>query len=272
MSETAHRLQELERHLAAAGPLAIAFSGGVDSTLLAAVAARALGQDCLAVTVRCQVVPAAELDEARELAAAIGIRHVVVDFDWLAQPVVTANPPDRCYHCKGLIFQQIFTEAAAAGIRTVVDGTNTDDLGDYRPGLTALREMGVRSPFVELDIGKETIRAMSRLLRLPDPERPSQACLASRIPYGVTVTGEVLRRVEAAEGAIHALGFRRVRVRVHGAVARIEVAPERRGALLARADEVVSALRGLGFVHVALDLAGYRMGSLNEGLTERESE
>ena len=272
MTRAAHQLRELERHLAAYDRVVVAFSGGVDSTLLTAVAARVLGDRALAVTVRCQVMPAAELRDAQELAATFGARHELIDFDWLGEETVAANPPDRCYHCKKRIFQQLLARAAAEDAEAVIDGTNVDDLGDYRPGLQALTELGVRSPFVELGLGKAAIRDLSRLLHLPRPERPSQACLASRVPYGVPVTAAVLARVEAAEEALHALGFEQVRVRDHGEVARLEVSREKRGALLSQADEVVPILRELGYVHVALDLRGYRTGSLNEALSLQERE
>ena len=244
--------------------VAVACSGGVDSSLLAELAHQALGDGALILTLDSVVSPADEVYGARALATARGWKHRVVAVDWLAVPGLIDNPPDRCYHCKLSLFRRILDEAHAFGAEVVVDGTNVDDAGDHRPGRRALEELEVQSPFVALGWGKADIRAASRALKLPTAEHPPAACLATRFPHGARLSPPRLMRVDRAEVAIRGLGFTLARVRDHGELARVELAPERLREAADRAGEIVGALRGLGYLHVTLDLGGYRMGSFNE--------
>lgn len=250
------------------GRVGVSFSGGVDSTLLLCLAVEACGRDnVLALTGLSASLPRRELEAAREAARRLGVTHLEVETGEFADPAFRTNPPDRCYHCKKRRLAALRQAAAERGVGQVVEGTNRDDLADYRPGLRATEEAGVRSPLLEAGLGKEEIRALSRERGLAGWDRPAAACLASRVPYGVELTGERLTQVERAEEYLAGLGFSPVRVRHHGEVARIEVAPEERGRLLERAAEVQAQLERLGFRYVALDLQGYRTGSLNRSLT-----
>lgn len=252
------------------GSAAVAFSGGVDSTFLLRAAHDALGDRAVAVTAAIEAVPARELQEAKDFCAALGVRHIVVNPDVMALPGFCENPPDRCYHCKKHIFSALLDAARESGAAVVAEGSNLDDEGDYRPGLRAIAELKVKSPLREAGLTKAMIRALSRELGLATWDKPSCACLASRFAYGETITAEGLRRVDAAEAFLHKLGFRQVRVRVHGDLARIEAEPDDIARLAApqlRA-QVHETLRGLGFAYAALDLRGYRTGSMNEILTK----
>ena len=266
--ETERKLQELRRLVRECGALAVAFSGGVDSTLLLKVAADELGERAVAITARAEIYPEDELDRACQLAVQLGVRHHLVDVDPLALAEFVANPPERCYHCKRAVFAEIRKKALELGIETVADGTNADDPGDWRPGSKAIEELGVRSPLREVGLTKAEIRHLSRTLELPTADLPSAACLASRFPYTTRITREDLARVHKAEEALRALGFSGLRVRHHGSIARIELPPEQ----LARALEpeireaIVREVKALGYHYVALDLEGYRTGSLNEVL------
>lgn len=247
----------------------VAYSGGVDSTFLAAAAQEALGDRALAVTGISPSIAPAEREEAAELARRIGIRHLMVDTSEMDDPRYVANAPDRCFFCKDELFTKLDAIARREGYGTVVDGYNIDDRGDYRPGQQAAREHGVRSPLVEAGLGKADIRRFSREWDLPTWEKPAMACLSSRIPYGTPVTVEALEKIGLAEAYLRSLGVRQVRVRHHGDVARIET--DRDGMALLAADAhretVVIKLQAIGYRYVALDLQGYRSGSLNEGLT-----
>ena len=254
----------LRRH----APLAIAYSGGVDSTYLVAAAAEALGTGVLAITVQAPIHSRREIAQAVETAASIGVRHVVIPLAEMNDPEFSANPPERCYICKRIVFGEILRRAAAMGVIHLAHGVNLDDLGDYRPGLKAAEEMGVLAPLVEAGLTKSDIRELSRAKGLPTWNRPSMACLASRVPYGRPITPAVLAMIEAAEEFLQDLGFAGCRVRHHGEVARIEV-PARdleRMAAEATRGPVVARLRAIGFAHVALDLEGYTTGSLNRVL------
>ena len=245
------------------GGAAVAFSGGVDSTLLLYAAKEALGDSCLAVTARSAFFPAAEAAEAAALCARLGVKQLALDVDVLAVPGVAENPPDRCYLCKRALLGAVCDAAARRGIRCVVEGSNVDDERDYRPGARAVRELGVRSPLREAGLTKAEIRALSRQFGLPTADKPAMACLASRIPSGERIAPEDLERVEAAEAYLAGLGLTQRRVRVHGGVARIEALPEEFPLLLRHADAADERLRALGFRYVTMDLGGYRTGSVN---------
>ncbi len=254
------------------GSAAVAFSGGVDSTLLLRAAHDTLGENCAAVTVHSAFFPASEAAEAAALCRAIGAKQITLETDVLALPGVAQNPPDRCYYCKRAILSMIRDAAARRGITQVVEGSNLDDAEDYRPGARAVAELGVRSPLREAGLTKAEIRALSRRLGLPTADKPSAACLASRFAYGETITPERLSRIEAAEAFLNGLGLTQKRVRVHGDLARIETLPEEAALLLAHGRETDAALRALGFRYVAMDLGGFRSGSMNRALEQQGTE
>ena len=259
----------LYERLTALQSLIVAYSGGVDSAFLAWAATRALGDRALSVTAESASYPEHHRAMALAIARDFGLRHEMVRTTEMDQPAYRANNPDRCYHCKHELYTQLTSIASARGIAAVADGSNADDRGDYRPGRKAAREFGVISPLDEVGLTKDDIRALSREAGLPTWDEPASACLSSRIPYYSEVNEEKLRTIEQAEEALRDLGFRVLRVRHHGDVARIELAKNEMPRLFeedrhARAD---AALRALGFKYVAVDLKGYRLGSLNEGLT-----
>ena len=243
----------------------VAFSGGADSALVAAAAHAALGERALAVTAVSATLPERERTGAAATAAAIGIAHAELPLDELLSPDFVANTAERCYHCKRLRLDGILAYARRRGYRHVLDGANADDAGDWRPGMRAGRELGVRSPLLEAGIGKAAVRELLRDRGLAVHDKPSSPCLASRIPYGTPVTQRKLRQVEEAEAVLLALGLREVRVRHHGDVARIEVPREDLARVLA-AGGLAERLRAIGFAHVALDLEGFRSGNLNRAL------
>ncbi len=262
----AEKFEELKRILRGLAPLAVAYSGGVDSTFLLRAAVEVLGPErVLGVIGDSPSLPRSELEEAKALADGFGAAYAVVYPQELRNPQYTANPPDRCYHCKSALFACVRELAAARGIPHVADGNNADDAGDWRPGRRAAAELTVRSPLMDAGLTKADIRELSRGFGLPTAEKPAMACLASRLPYGTAVTAETLEQVEKAEGFLRGLGFRQVRVRHHGEMARIEIPPEGLSRLAADPvrGKVCHALRELGYRHVALDLAGYRTGSMN---------
>lgn len=250
----------LERHLADRGPVLVAFSGGVDSGVVAALAHRALGDGALAVTAAAETLAGSELDAARALASEIGIRHEVVTYSELAEPEFVANPAHRCYVCQGLRMDTMLELAAERGYSTVCDGTNASDPGPDRPGLRAVRERGVASPLLEHGVDKEGVRSLARHLGLSAWNRPANACLSSRIPHGQLVTLGKLRRVEAAEELLAERGFRVVRVRHDEGRARVEVGGDEVDRLAAGWDDIEPRLLDLGFRAAAYDPRGYRTG------------
>jgi len=254
--------------------LVVAFSGGVDSTFLLAATQEALGDRVTAVTADSPIHSRREIREALETAKALGVKHIVVPFAEMTAPGFAANPPDRCYSCKQIIFSEIIRIAASMGVERVAHGVNLDDLGDYRPGLKAAEEMGVVAPLADAGLSKVDIRALSRRMGLATWNKPSMACLASRIPYGRPITPGVLKMVEAAEEILHGLGFSGCRVRHHGDVARIEMAARdvSRAARSAVRSQILKGLKDIGFTHVAVDLEGYVQGSLNRALTGKGAE
>ena len=248
----------------------MAFSSGVDSTFLLRVAHEELGERVVAATARSRTFPKRELDEAVAFCRAEGIRHEVIDSEELDIPGFVENPPDRCYHCKRELFGKLLAFARDNGLAAVLEGSNIDDDGDYRPGRRAIRELGILSPLHEVGLTKAEIRALSREMGLPTSEKPSFACLASRFPYGERITAAGLARVEKAEQWLldAGLGLTQLRVRAHGDMARIEVPPADIPRLAARAAEIAVAFKKLGFAYTTLDLQGYRTGSLNEVMHE----
>jgi uncharacterized protein len=258
----------LEARLGAAGSLLVAFSGGVDSSYLALAAHRALGARSLAVTAASPSYPASHRAVAEEVVRGFGLAHRFVDTREMESADYRANRPDRCYHCKSELFAVLGRVRDELGFAAVAYGVNTDDLGDFRPGHRAADERGVLSPFLDVGLGKAEIRALSRAAGLPTADLPASACLASRLPYGTEVTPERLAQVEAGEERLRALGFRQLRVRHHGALARVEIDPAELPRALdpEMARRIVAALKPLGFRFVSLDLEGYRTGALNEVL------
>ena len=251
------------------GSVLISFSGGVDSTYLLKVAHGVLGRNAVAATGLSQTYAAEEMDEAKIIANEIGAEHVLVDTAELTDPRYADNTHQRCFFCKSELYSRLTGLAQSRGLRFVIDGSNSDDLDDFRPGMRAARDLGVRSPLQEVGLSKSEIRLLSERLGLRTWDKPAMACLSSRFAYGDPITVEKLRQVAAAESAVRNLGFRGFRVRHHQEIARLEIPREQFGLALERADELVEALRAAGYRHGVLDLAGYRSGSTNEVLNAR---
>jgi len=251
------------------GGVVVGFSGGVDSTFLLAFAVEVLGDRALGVTATSETYPERERREAEALARSMGARHRIIVSEELDVPGFADNPKNRCYFCKKELFGKLREVADAEGLPHVLDGSNADDRGDYRPGRQAARELGVRSPLDEAELTKQDIRELSKVMGLPTWDKPAFACLSSRFPYGVRITKEKVTQVGRAEEGLREMGFRVLRVRHHGDVARIELGPEEFDrAVNGLRDQVVEVVKAAGYAYVALDLQGYRTGAMNEVLTD----
>ena len=266
MDELHKKYGSLSERLSSFKSAAVAFSGGVDSTFLLKAAHDALGENVTAITVRSCLFPKREMDEAADFAKKLGVKHIIIDIDELSIPGFKENPPDRCYICKRELFTRMKTEVRKFGAKAMLEGSNTDDMNDYRPGMTAIKELDIKSPLRDSGLSKAEIRALSREMGLPTWQKPSFACLASRFVYGEEITKEKLAKIERAEALLLDMGFTQVRVRLHGDIARIELEPSQFPLLLSEdtPERINREIKTLGFKYVTLDLGGYKTGSMNK--------
>jgi pyridinium-3,5-biscarboxylic acid mononucleotide sulfurtransferase len=268
-NELDQKYERLQAILGEMDSVMVAFSAGVDSTLLLKVAHDVLGSRCVAATAISETYPREEWEEAERLASKIGVEHIICRTNELADEEYAVNNPDRCYHCKKTLFTELEPIAEARGFRYIAYGAMADDVGDHRPGHRAARDFAVRAPLLEAGLGKTDIRELSRRLGLPTWNKPAFACLSSRIAYGERVTGEKLRQLDEAERFLRAQGFVSFRVRLHDTVARIEVNPADFQRIIELHADIVERFKALGFVYVTLDLQGFRSGSMNEPLKQQ---
>jgi len=262
------KLENLRTLLKNMESVAIAYSGGVDSTFLLKVAKDVLRDKVLAITATSLTYPKSELEDAKRLAKNIGVRHIIIHSDEMRNKTFTENPPNRCYFCKSELFSKIKEIAKKEYIRYIIDATNFDDLNDYRPGMIALEELEIKSPLKDSKLTKEEIRELSKDMNLETWNKPALACLSSRFPYGCEITEEKLKKIEKAENILKKLGINQLRVRYHNEIARIEINKNEFPLLLNHSNKIIDKLKKLGFTYVTLDLEGYRTGSLNEVLDE----
>ncbi len=266
--DTSNKLELLKSRLRELESVAIAFSGGVDSTFLLKVAKDTLGDKCIAVTIHAMMHSNREIEEAKAYTKALGVKHIVIEIDNFDIKEFIDNNEKRCYYCKKAIFTNIKNIANENNIKYILDGTNLDDLGDYRPGLKALEELNIKSPLKDSLLTKDDIRSLSKVLNVPTFDKPAFACLATRIPYGETITNEKLRMIEKSEEYLQDLGFKQFRVRAHDCLARIEVEENEIYKFFDK--EILKSthnkLKDIGFKYVTLDLLGYRMGSMNDSI------
>ena len=265
------KMRSIENAIVKRGSVLIAFSGGVDSSVLAALAYRALGNKAIAVTADSQTLSPGELECAKAVAKEIGIAHKIISYDELGEPGFANNPVNRCYYCKKGLIRELKKFAAEHDVKNIIEGTNISDLEGHRPGHRAVIEEEVYNPYVEFKVTKEEIREMARKLGLSVADKPSMACLSSRFPYGQTITSDALARVGEAENYLHVHGFRVVRVRDHAGIARIEIMPVEMTRFMGMREEVLAKFKELGFSYITLDLMGFRSGSMDDVL-EHQNE
>ncbi len=260
------KLTKLKEILKPLPTVIVAFSGGIDSTLLLKIAHDVLGNNVIAITAASPSMPATELEEAQALAQTIGVDHILLPGRETEDPRYRANTPERCYFCRQITLTEIRGYAHKNGFQIILDGNNADDIGDYRPGRKAAQEHGVRSPLQEVGLTKTEIRELAKTLGLSNWNKPAAACLSSRVPYGTPITPAILAQIDRAEAALQQMGFGQLRVRHHNAVARLEIHPNEFNAALKKREAIIAALKAAGYTYITLDLAGFRSGALNEVL------